>query len=889
MPSLVGSTVSHYTILEHLGGGGMGVVYKAEDTRLKRTVALKFLPPELTQDPEAKERFIHEAQAASALQHNNICVVYDIDEAADGQMFISMEHLDGETLKVKIGRGPLKIDEAIDFAIQIAQGLAKAHEHAIVHRDIKPANIMVTTDGAAKIVDFGLAKLSGKTLLTKAGSTLGTAAYMSPEQARGDTADHRTDIWSLGVVLYEMVTGKRPFEAEYERALIYSILNADAEPMTGLRTGIPMDLERIVGKAMAKNAVERYPHVEDMLVDLRTLRSGTQIRSVSHRAGRKGARRRRLIAGGAVGVIMLIAVAFAIFPHLFGPAGSTKERNAADHRTMLVVLPFENLGPPEDEYFANGTTDAITARLASVTGLGVISRQSAIQYRKSTKSIQQIGSELGVDYVLEGTVQREKPGDPASRVRVIPQLIRVSDDTHVWADLYDENMAEVFRVQSDIAERVAIQLNVTLLEPERRAIEKKPTQNLDAYELYLRAIDHVETLSISDVETAVGLLKKAVSLDPQFAEAWAGLTRAYHNLYWVFDRPGALSLEMEAAAEAEKLAPDLPETRLALGYASYARREFEKALEHFERAERARPSGDAARALCLTLRRLGKWHEALQYAEKARTLIPRLYVIYSDELGYTKMVLRRFNDAAQDFDQAISLAPHLNDAYLLKAYALTARDGNVVAAKQTMSEMMRRSNTPEAAEGTMAQGFVGPLTGATLRLFPEECSGLLDAFEKGPIERYRATQPVTVATTHIARAFVYEAMEDRPSALARFDSARTYYERIIRSNPQSAYVSKYHSYLGLAYAGLGRSAEAIREGEEAVRMVPISRDAIVGLEGLSVLAEIYVRCGKHEQAIDQIQTLLSVPSHVSPGLLRADPIWDPLRNNPRFRRLVEGK
>src|SRR3990172_6983552 len=268
---MIGQTISHYKILEKLGGGGMGVVYKAEDTKLHRTVALKFLPPAFSFDEEAKQRFVHEAQAASSLQHNNICNIHDIDETEDGKIFICMDFYDGETLKKKIESGPLKIDDAIETTLQIASGLQKAHEKGIIHRDIKPANIFITNDIAVKILDFGLAKLSSQTVLTKMGSTVGTIAYMSPEQTRGDEVDQRTDIWSLAVVLYEMITGRLPFKGEYENALVYSILNVDPEPITSVRTGVPMELERIVEKALAKNLSERYQHLDDMLADLRSM------------------------------------------------------------------------------------------------------------------------------------------------------------------------------------------------------------------------------------------------------------------------------------------------------------------------------------------------------------------------------------------------------------------------------------------------------------------------------------------------------------------------------------------------------------------------------------------------------------------------------------------
>ncbi len=886
---MIGRIASHYKILSKLGEGGMGVVYKAEDTTLHRFVALKFLHPDLTRDDEAKTRFIHEARAAATLNHPHICTIHEIDEH-EGQSFIAMEFIEGEGLKDRIQRGPLPIDDLLSLTIQIGEGIHEAHEKGIVHRDIKPGNIMLTSRGQAKILDFGLARLGAHTKITKADTTLGTAAYMSPEQASGKDVDRRSDIWSLGVVLYEMVTGVRPFTGEYEPAVVYSILHDEPEPVTSRRSQVPMELERIVGKALTKDASARYPHVEDMLVDLRALRSATQTRGVASQTQKteaKGGRNKLVIAGAAVAMVAVIALALAIVPRLLKPP--PKKPSAGDIRKMIVVLPFENLGAPEDEYFANGTTDAITARLASVSGLGVISRQSAIQYKKTTKSIRQIGEELGVDYILEGTVQRERPGDPTSRVRVIPQLIRVSDDTHVWADTYDETMTEVFRVQSDIAERVAAQLDVTLLEPERRAIEKKPTENLAAYEDYLRGMDYHQALeSVTHGELCVRLFQNAVSLDPQFAQAWAGLAVAYADLYWSYDRPGALILGMEAAKRAGELAPDLPETHLALGKVLYVQRRFEEALTHFQTAQHLQASGGAARQIGYTLRRLGKWQEALNHFEDARRLMPRNANIYADDLGYTKMLLRRFDEAEQDLNQAISLSPQLPDGYTEKAHVLLAINGDVDAARQVMLEMSRWTNMTDAALTSLEKGLINIDT-SDLRLYPQTYTDLFVAFEAGPIERYRAIQPAVVAATHLARAFIIESEEGRHAASARYDSARVYFEPLIRSSPQSAYVCVYHGNLGLAYAGLGRCEEAIREGEEAVRMMPISKDAVVGTFLVRYLAEIYMMCGKYEAAIDQIETLLSVPSNMSVGMLRVDPIWDPIRGNPRFRRLVEGK
>ncbi|MBL7135126.1 MAG: protein kinase, partial [Candidatus Marinimicrobia bacterium] len=422
--NMIGKTISHYKILEKLGEGGMGVVYKAEDTKLKRTVALKFLPPELTRDEEAKERFVHEAQAASALEHNNICNIHEIDETDDRQTFIVMACYEGETLKHKIERGPFKLEESIDITIQIAEGLAKAHEQGIVHRDIKSANLYMTKDDVVKILDFGLAKLRGQTKLTKEGTTLGTAAYMSPEQTRGEDVDHRTDIWSLGVVLYEMLTGQLPFKGEYEQAVIYSILNEDPEPVKALRTGIPMELERILNKALLKNAGERYQLVDKMLDNMRWLQKSLEIGIIEQRLTK-----------------------------IISP-----------YRYRIAVLPLTNIGPnPEDEYFADGMTEELISTLSKINELRVIARTSIMQYKNIAKSVAEIGRELKVGNVLEGSIRKA-----ADKLRITVQLIDSQSQEYLWSQDYDREFKDIFTIQSDIAHRVADALRVQLMGGEQK-------------------------------------------------------------------------------------------------------------------------------------------------------------------------------------------------------------------------------------------------------------------------------------------------------------------------------------------------------------------------------------------------------------------------------------
>jgi eukaryotic-like serine/threonine-protein kinase len=509
---MIGEFVHHYRILEKVGGGAMGIVYKAEDTHLKRHVALKFLAPDLTRDPEARSRFIHEAQAASALDHPNICNVHEIGETEDGQTYICMSYYDGQTLQEMIQRGPLQVPQAIEIARQIAEGLREAHARGIVHRDIKPANIIITCDGSVKILDFGLAKLRGLASVTKTGSTAGTVAYMSPEQAKGEEVDHRTDLWSLGVLLYEMLTGERPFASEFEQAVVYAIIYETPAPIEKFRHDLPASLTALLRHALAKKPGDRYQSAAKMISDLRTCASGRRLSLFSrHSSGKK----QKLLLAGVVLAVILSAWMTVLFT-----------TGKGDVLESLAVLPMQNLSRDSTlDYFSDGITAELITHLYTVRDLKVRSWQTVIAYKQTRKPPTEIARELHVNAILVSTFVRS-----GKRIRLTFQLAEALTDRNLWGHTYDCDMGDILEVLADVSQSVVKDIHVKLTSQEQQVLSQARSVDPLAYELYLRAraqFPQVPLLSKHQWRLALRYAQDAVSLDSTHSTFHSGVANVY--------------------------------------------------------------------------------------------------------------------------------------------------------------------------------------------------------------------------------------------------------------------------------------------------------------------------------------------------------------------------
>ncbi len=575
---MIGKNISHYKILEKLGEGGMGDVYKAEDKNLDRIVAIKFLPKMMTRNEDMKTRFFNEAKAASALDHPNICTIYEIDKTEKEQLFICMGYYEGKTVEEKIKQSPLEIDEALDISIQMAQGLFQAHKKNIVHRDIKSANIIVTTNGVAKIVDFGIAKLIDQKGLTTDGTLLGTASYKSPEQTLGEEVDHRTDIWSLGVVLYEMLTGLLPFQGEFEQAVVYSILNEEPKPLTGLSKEIPMELERIVDKALAKDPKKRYQNLDEVIVDLKHVNKGPE----------KG-----------------------------------KANKQASSIPIIAVLPFTNMSADKDQdYFCDGIAEDILNDLTHLEGLRVVARTSSFAIKNKNQDIRKIGLKLGADTLVEGSVRKA-----GNRLRITAQLINVSDGIHLWSERFDRDLEDVFAIQDEISKNIVEALELKLSKREKGVLGKIKTQDIQAYDYYLRGREFFHRGRRKSIEQASDMFSRAIEIDSYYALAYAGLADCYSYIFMYFDSSKEkLERSVSASEKALILDQNLAEAHTARGLAVSLNLRYADAEKEFDRAIELNPKlYETYFFYARTCRQQGNFQKAVRLFRKASEVRPDDY------------------------------------------------------------------------------------------------------------------------------------------------------------------------------------------------------------------------------------------------------------------------
>ncbi len=646
-----------YRIVEEVGAGGMGVVYKAQDVILTRSVALKFLPPHLADAPELRERFLIEARAAAALSHPHICTIYEVGEDA-GRPCIAMEFVEGETLRDRIRAGAVGTEAALALASQVAAGLGEAHHKGIVHRDVKSANIMVTDKGQAKVMDFGLAKLRGAASLTRSMTTLGTVSFMSPEQARAEDLDGRTDIWSLGVVLYEMLTGELPFKGDHDQTVIHAILHREPPRPSKLRPGLPQGLDNVVLRALAKKPAERYQTMEELREDLEAVAEG--LRPLRAR------RPRRRLPGSSV--LYFVVGGLAVLAVLIGlDVGGVRQRilgggGFAEPGIRLAVLPFANAsGDPEQEYLSDGTTQELITQLGRLhpQALSVIARTSVMRYKKAETPIDQIGRELGVDYVLEGSV-----GSEAGRLRVAAELVRVTDQTQLWADTFERELTGVQTVQSQIAKDVAKALAVQLLPAEEARLASARTVNPEAYEAVLKGYAYWQKLNAADFDEAQRLFETALQKDPSYAPAYAGLAwvwsaRRQFGLIPYSETPKIGTL-VRQALELDELSPEAHEVLAA--YLTWTEWDWAGAEPEWKRTLELNPNGANAHAYYAHfLANRGRAAEGLKHSERAIKLDP-FNALYHAMSAVVLQYLGRYDDALAAAKAALAIDPGLGIA-----------------------------------------------------------------------------------------------------------------------------------------------------------------------------------------------------------------------------------
>jgi eukaryotic-like serine/threonine-protein kinase len=875
---LVGRTIGHYKISERIGTGGMGEVYLATDITAGRKAALKLLPTRFTADGERLKRFQQEARAVVGLNHPNIVTVYEIGEDHSTH-YIASELIEGETLRQRLARGPMRTDEAVDVAIQVASALAAAHEAGIVHRDIKPENIMVRPDGYVKVLDFGIAKLAEQEVPvtmpekeamllveTNLGSILGTVRYMSPEQALGAPVDKRTDIWSLGVVLYEMVAGRAPFSGDTPQEVMNSILTAEPPPLTNHFAQTPGELQQIVSTALCKDREERYQSAHEILEGLKSLRREMEFKERSSAAPWWLRWTRSRTALVLVLLVAALALSLPFFWHRNPPSAPIPEKS-------IAVLPFENFSDnKENSYFAAGIQDDVLTSLAQIHDLKVISRTSVIAYQKpGGRNMREISHALGVANVLEGSVRRT-----GNRVLVNVQLIDARNDRHIWAERYDRAVADSIGLQGELATQIAAALKAKLAPEEKARLDARPTANSEAYVLYLTALGTQD-----DIE-AEKLYMQATALDPGFALAYARASLLNSGIGSMMPPDhGARKAKARAQAEeALRLSPTLGEAHMALGLCLYwGEKKYDAALKEFEVAAATSPNNaEIYEYIGGIYRRQGRWREAVASIERGLSLDPRNRKIVV-RAALNHLFLRDWPVAAAGFTRALEISPDSVSPRISLAYLEVYRNGNPAAARNILAALDPHS--------------IVALVRWDLAILERDYATAEKIVTHSPLEGLLkigyAPKTFYQGSTALARG-------DIESAQRYFAASAPVFEGRVLDDPENA---QRHAELGLLYAYMHRKEDALREGRRAVELEPESRDAFHGARYAGNLALIYALIGEPDQAIPLIERLLSIPglagaaeaidpSNMTLAELRLRWEWDSLRSNPRFQKILAG-
>ncbi|HEU4523666.1 MAG TPA: protein kinase [Gemmatimonadales bacterium] len=864
---LVGRTVSHFRIIEAIARGGMGVVYRAEDIRLERPVALKVPFAARYFDPAAKQRFRQEARLAGGLDHANLCPVYETGETADGDLFYTMPLYEGETLKARLAReGRLPLAQALAVAAQLAHGLGAAHQGGIVHRDLKPANVMLLPDGAVKILDFGLAKASDLTL-TGSWARLGTIAYMAPEQVQGHKVDGRADLWALGVVLYEMVTGTRPFGGGHEIGVAHAILHQPAPRASALRDDLSAELDDLIDTCLRKDPAERYSSAEELAEALGRIRpdEGARLRRRLRRAGVLLARHPRWRTSVIVATVVLVLAA---------AAGLTRRGMTSPPAPVsLAVLPFDRVGDSAvTDYLAVGLSDGIGTELRQLHGVIVPGYVSTAGYRQARRSPQQIGAEQKVGAVLRGRIQRQD-----DRVLLAAQLLRTEDGKRLWDGRYERPVSQIQEIQRDIVRATAATLRIRPTGAERVRLDQLATTDPGAYDTYLqgRAVELAgqrskgwSPIPDEDVRRAVALYSRARDLDPGFAMARARLALMHAASARTFDTTDGRREQARVEAEAAlRRRPGLAEAREALASYWILKGNAAKAIEELGLAVATYPNDATLRvALGDALSQGGRLDEAVgEYAHAMRLEPGNLMAAISAAMAYNW--LRRREEAMQAFDHAIALAPDNYEIQMIKGQAYLRWKGT----PDTLADIMEHI-PPEWDPGGAAT-----YSRYTALWIQRRYADALAALARARSELY--SDGALYEPFPLLRARLYQAMGDRQMARATFNTARRIIGDSVAADPTDP---RRRIALGFAYAGLGRTTEAVREARRALELAPTAAVVMGGA------AEVFTQAGKSDEALKLLELLFSMPAGrtVTAALLRVWPGFDPLRKDPRFEELL---